>query len=72
MVVDCLLFLFWEMYCGASPFFFRREMNVMPQREINLFTELISKADNFEIYPIGDEKVKFAILFSGALTRLPQ
>ena len=41
------------------------------QEEIALFSELISKASNFEIYPIGDEKVKFALVFSGALTKMP-
>lgn len=44
---------------------------VRGEREINLFTELISQADNFEIYPIGDEKIKFSILFSNVLTRIP-
>ena len=48
------------------------DISARGQREINLFKELISKADNFEIYPVGDEKVKFAILFSEALIRLPQ
>jgi hypothetical protein len=48
------------------------DITVRGEREINLFTELISKADNFEIYSVGDEKVKFAILFNGVLTRLPQ
>ena len=42
------------------------------EREINLFKVLISKADNFEIYPIGDERIKFSMVFSGALIRLPQ
>ena len=41
------------------------------QEEIALFSELISKADNFEIYALGDEKIKFALVFSGALNRLP-
>ena len=42
------------------------------EREINLFKELISKADNFEIYPLGDERMRFSMVFSGALIRLPQ
>lgn len=41
-------------------------------REIKLFTELVSKADNFEIYPVGDEKMKFAIMFNDALIRIQQ
>lgn len=40
--------------------------------EIELFRELIAKADNFEIYPMGDEKLRFAIMFNGALIKLPQ
>lgn len=38
-------------------------------REIKLFIELISKADNFEIYAINDG-IRFSILFNNALTRL--
>lgn len=45
---------------------------VRGEREIKLFKELISKANNFEIYPISDESIRFAIMFNGALTRLPQ
>ena len=39
--------------------------------EIDLFKEMVSKADNFEIYSIGDERVKIAILFSRVLRRIP-
>jgi hypothetical protein len=46
------------------------DITVRGEREIKLFQELISKADNFEIYPVGDEKVKFAILFSKVLRRV--
>ena len=46
------------------------DVTVRGEREIKLFTELISKADNFEIYPVGDESLKFSILFNGALTRV--
>lgn len=46
------------------------DITVRGEREIKLFQELISKADNFEIYPVGDEKVKFAILFSKVLKRI--
>lgn len=42
------------------------------QEEIALFSALIAKADNFEIYPVGEEKLKFSLVFSGALTKLPQ
>ena len=44
---------------------------VRGEREIELFTELISKADNFEIYPIGDEKMMFAVMFNNALIKMP-
>ena len=48
------------------------DITIRGEREIKLFVELVSKADNFEIYPVGDEKVCFAILFNHALTRVPQ
>lgn len=48
------------------------DITIRGQREIKLFQELIDKADNFEIYSIGDEHVRFAILFEQALIRLPQ
>ena len=32
--------------------------------EIEVFKEMISNADAFEIYPVGDEKVNFAITFN--------
>lgn len=47
------------------------DITVRGTREIKLFQELIDKADNFEIYPVGDEKVKFAILFNHVLARIP-
>jgi len=47
------------------------DITVRGPREIKLFQELIDKADNFEIYPVGDERVKFAILFNRVLRRLP-
>lgn len=47
------------------------DITVRGEREIKLFSELISKANNFEIYPVGNESVKFAILFNHVLIRLP-
>ena len=41
------------------------------KREIELFQELIDKADNFEIYAAGTD-VKFAIMFHDALIRIKQ
>ena len=48
------------------------DVTVRGETEIKLFSELISKANNFEIYAVGDERVRFALLFNNALTRLPQ
>ena len=42
---------------------------VRGKREISLFIKLIGKADNFEIYPTTDGKIRFAILFNSALIR---
>ena len=39
--------------------------------EIDLFNDMVSKANNFEIYSIGDERVKIAILFNSVLRRIP-
>lgn len=39
-------------------------------REIESFSDMISKADNFEIFHIGEENVKLAILFNGVLNRI--
>lgn len=46
------------------------DITIRGEREIKLFQALIDKADNFEIYAIGDEKVKCAILFNNILTRV--
>lgn len=48
------------------------DVTVRGETEIKLFTELISVADNFEIYPVGDERLCFALMFGNALTKLPQ
>lgn len=39
-------------------------------RETEAFCELVSKADNFEVYATDDEKVKLAIMFNNALNRI--
>ena len=39
-------------------------------REINLFTEMISKASNFEIYNKGKDKICFAAVFQGVNKRI--
>ena len=46
------------------------DITVRGTSEINLFSELISKADNFEIYATGDERIHIAILFNNALIRV--
>lgn len=46
------------------------DVTIRGAMEIDLFQSLISKADNFEIYPIGDEKVRFAMVFEHALIKL--
>ena len=43
---------------------------VRGEREINLFVQLISMADNFEIYPISDEEICFAAVFQGVNQRV--
>ncbi len=45
------------------------DITVQGQSEIQLFTELIYKADNFEIYPV-DDKIVFNILFGNVLTKI--
>ena len=41
-------------------------------RETELFNDIVGKADNFEIYAIGDDKVKIAILFLKAMIKVYQ
>ena len=48
------------------------DITVRGSREIELFRELISKANNFEIYPVGDEKIRFAIMFDDVLIHAPE
>lgn len=45
---------------------------VRGEREIKLFQKLIAKANNFEIYPVGDENIKIAIMFNDVLIKAPQ
>ena len=40
------------------------------EREIRLFKQLIDKADNFEIYPVGKDSLRFSMVFNGALKRI--
>lgn len=39
-------------------------------RETKDFTELVAKADGFEIYPIKGEKIAMSIMFNNALIRV--
>ena len=43
---------------------------VRGEREINLFTEMISKASNFEIYHKGKGNIHFAAVFQGVNKRV--
>ena len=43
---------------------------VRGEREINLFSELISNASNFEVYSTGNESIRFSLVFQNVLTRL--
>ena len=38
--------------------------------EINLFCEMISLADNFEIYSISENNIRFAAVFQNVLTKI--
>lgn len=38
-------------------------------REINLFQQLIANADNFEIYPAGNEQIEISIMFYDVLIK---
>ena len=40
------------------------------EREINLFCEMISLADNFEIYPVSENSIRFAAVFQNVLTKI--
>lgn len=46
------------------------DITVQGKRSKELFKELISQANNFEIYPVGDDKVRFSILFANVLKRI--
>ena len=43
------------------------DITVSGNQEIQLFVELISNADNFEIYPISEDRLRFAMVFGRAL-----
>lgn len=40
------------------------------ETEINLFSDIIALADNFELYPLNEETVKFAAVFQNVLVRV--
>ena len=45
---------------------------VRGKREIKLFQQLISNADNFEIYASTDDHIKIAIMFNDVLVKAPE
>lgn len=46
------------------------DINISDEREIKLFSELISIADNFEVYAIEDNNIRFAAVFQNVLVRI--
>lgn len=42
----------------------------IPVRDTKQFADLISNANNFDIYAAGNDLVRISILFRGALTRI--
>ena len=46
------------------------DMDVSGETQINLFMDIIRKADNFEIYNLEGERICFAIVFQNALIRI--
>ena len=48
------------------------DVTIRGKDEIKLFQQLIAKADNFEIYSVGDERIKIDILFYDVLIKAPQ
>ena len=45
-------------------------LDVTGEREINLFADIIRHANNFEIYPVDAENVRFAAVFQNVLVRI--
>lgn len=46
------------------------DINISGEREIKLFSELITFADNFEVYAIEDSNIRFAAVFQNVLVRI--
>ena len=46
------------------------DISVAGEREINLFNEMTELADNFEIYALDENTVKFAAVFQEVLKRI--
>lgn len=46
------------------------DINITGEREIELFSDFIKLADNFEIYPIDAERIRFAAVFQHVLVRI--
>lgn len=42
------------------------EISAIGEREIELFNQLVSKANNFETVPMGNEELRLSICFAGA------
>lgn len=46
------------------------DINISGEREIKLFSDLITIADNFEVYAIEDNNIRFAAVFQNVLIRI--
>lgn len=46
------------------------DINLSDETEINLFVELVSASDNFEIYAHKDGYIVFALLFQNAFVKI--
>lgn len=45
--------------------FITLDVTVRGAKEINLFSDMIALADNFEIYPVNSDEVCFSVVFQG-------
>jgi hypothetical protein len=45
--------------------FITPDVTVRGKREINLFSDMVALADNFEIYPVNSDEVCFSAVFQG-------
>lgn len=46
------------------------DIEVCGEREMKMFRDMCTLADNFEIYPTKDDKLQFAAVFNGVYNRI--